>query len=105
MENLWKSSPVARPAGRAFLRSDHPFTDRGVRPRVLCAVGESRAGVPAGGLHCAVKFVPARGLAGEWTTRYACGSRKDPAAHLIEDMRCGIGIRIRRLSRACQEGK
>lgn len=73
--------PVARPepAGPGPGR-DWQLSVKSARPRVLCAVGESRAGVLAGGLDFAVKFVPGRGLAGEWTIRYACrvteGSRR-----------------------------
>jgi hypothetical protein len=52
---------------------DWQLSVKSARPRVLCAVGEAWAGVLAGGLHFAVKFVPGRGLAGEWTTRCAYG--------------------------------
>jgi hypothetical protein len=69
--------PVARPpepAGPGPGRDWQLTSSRSkARPRVLCAVGELRAEVLPGGLDFAVKFVPGRGLAGEWTTRYACG--------------------------------
>ena len=50
-----------------------------------------RAVTDGGRSHFAVKFV--EGVSGRMDNPGACGSGKDPAADLIEDMRCGIRIR------------